>query len=453
MLQFELWKAIREDNVEMLKSNYKLSVENGVKGESLLRYALQVNNSINGSDKVIKCLLKDLNIDITGNDCVGDNLFHIVCQKKIISDEIFQLIIQKMSPKLMHEISHTKENSFLLACKFNSLHRIKQLYEELNFNIHQKNVENRGAIHYAALNQDLGAIKYITNIYRGEGLDIYEEDNYGMNALFISCKNANLDIFLYLFDLFLHKSIPNNYPINIFHFIVDRFYSIIKKSFPLNIKKIEVNFDYNFDRENQEKYQEIIEENYQLIITNKNKIWEEVLENQNIEIIQFIYSLKGINIENSFLIACENRNLKALKYLYKNFSLNINQITSEKKNAFHIAYKYYVRNSIKIFHYLYLIGVDIHHISLFGSVYDITADSHEINLINYFKVISQDFNYQNNPHDNVDYPFPNFWKKAKDFNDEKSRAVIEWKNRFEEHVLRHLSKMIQNSPPKGDNFN
>ena len=61
----------------------------------------------------------------------------------------------------------------------------------------------------------------------------------------------------------------------------------------------------------------------------------------------------------------------------------------------------------------------------------------------YLKVISQDFDYLQNEHDDEAYRKPSFWKEIDNSADEESNRINEWKNRYEEHVLRHLSKMIQ----------
>ena len=64
-------------------------------------------------------------------------------------------------------------------------------------------------------------------------------------------------------------------------------------------------------------------------------------------------------------------------------------------------------------------------------------------IVQYLKVISQDFDYQNNEHDYNGYRKPTFWKEINNNADEQSKRINEWKNRFEEHVHLHLSKMIQ----------
>ena len=52
----------------------------------------------------------------------------------------------------------------------------------------------------------------------------------------------------------------------------------------------------------------------------------------------------------------------------------------------------------------------------------------------YLKVISQDFDYLHNEHDDEAYRKPSFWKHIDHNNaDEQSIRINEWKNRFDEH--------------------
>ena len=130
-------------------------------------------------------------------------------------------------------------------------------------------------------------------------------------------------------------------------------------SFQSVINYIESNYnhDHNFDIEQQQKYQKIIEENYQSILTKTilkksfyedkiDNIWHEVCSNRDIKMVQFIYSLKGVDAnqmnnkgENGFLIACEINSLKVIKYIHKNTSSNIHLINTSKLNAFQLAVK------------------------------------------------------------------------------------------------------------------
>ena len=117
---------------------------------------------------------------------------------------------------------------------------------------------------------------------------------------------------------------------------------------------------------------------------------------------------------------------------------------------------------LKILHYLYLNGIDIHFLLriknaneiIYQSIYSNFLKNHYYNengrdkMIKYLKVISQDFDYLQNEHDDATYRKPSFWKEINNDNNNKladaqSMRVNEWKNRYEEHVLCPLSKMIQ----------
>ena len=455
-LQAALWKAVREDDAENLKFILESITENKVDGESLFRRVLQLHR-----ERVLLFLLKETNIDINPSES-GREIFHIVCQN-IRSEETFQLLALKINSQIMNYISpYMKENAFLFACKYNTPQIIKIIHQQLKLDVFHKNFQKRGAMHYAAMNKDVEVIKYVSTMI--DGIDPFEDDVFGMNALFITCKYSNLDVFLYLFDLYLHKSIPSFYPVNIYQFIEDSHLSFIKNSFQKNINNLESNYNHNhnIDNEQQQKYQKIIEENYQSIISNNinnKKIWHEVSSNQDIEMVQFIYSLKGVDVnqlngegENGFLIACgTNENLKVVKYLHKNTPSNIHLINTSKLNAFQIAVdkNYHYRISIKLIKYLYEIGIDIHYFEdIFSAIYLLYGQQNaKVDRSNYLRVISQDFDYRSNPHTSEEdispYQIPSFWREIDNDADEHSKQVNEWKNRFDEHILHHLSKMIQ----------
>ena len=452
-LREALWKAVHEDDAEKVKLMYESILEYKSDGASIFHCALQFQR-----ERVLNYLLKETNIDINPSESILQNLFHVVC-KNIRSEETFQLIVQKINPQIMNYLCRfLKENAFLIACKYNTPQIIKIIHQELKLNVFHKNSQNQGAMHYAAMNKDVEVIKYVSTMI--DGINPFEEEVF----VIIACKYSNLDVFLYLFDLYLHKSIPSFYPVNIYQFIEDHYLSFIKNSFQSAINKIESNYNHNhnIDIEQQQKYQKIIEENYQSIISNKyknNKIWHEVSSNQDIEMVQFIYSLKGVDVnqlngegENGFLIACgTNENLKVVKYLHKNTPSNIHLINTSKLNAFQIAVdkNYHYRISIKLIKYLYEIGIDIHYFEdIFSAIYLLYGQQNaKVNRSNYLRVISQDFDYQINPHTDEDdiflYQIPSFWKEIDNDADEHLKQVNEWKNRFDEHILHHLSKMIQ----------
>ena len=93
-----------------------------------------------------------------------------------------------------------------------------------------------------------------------------------------------------------------------------------------------------------------------------------VCYNVNVDVVQLIYSLKGIQPDllnddgfNGFLIACEqNSNIKVIKYLHKLFPSFIHsQITQEEgiqNAAYLLKNNFYVHriDKLKTLHYLYL---------------------------------------------------------------------------------------------------
>ena len=201
-----------------------------------------------------------------------------------------------------------------------------------------------------------------------------------------------------------------------------------------------------------------------------DRIWHEVSLNANLDVVQYIYSLNGIKDKilneegkkyNPFLIACEfNSNIKVIKYIHKSFPSFINSQTKFNKMSRNAAYlvlgnsQLETSDKLKIFHYLYLNGINIHllimsrnfkQIFFYRSVYSSYCKFDMIKP--YLKVISQDFDYLHNEHDDKAYEKPFFWKEIDNNNnhgkDKQSKGVNEWKNRFEEHVIRKLSKMIQ----------
>ena len=103
-------------------------------------------------------------------------------------------------------------------------------------------------------------------------------------------------------------------------------------------------------------------------------------------------------------------------------------------------------DKIKILHYLYLNEIDIHFLSMiedeneeeiiYQSLYSNILKNYCYNsreeVVNYLRVISLDFDYLQNEHDDEGYEKPSFWKAIEDCSDQQSKRVNEWKNRYEE---------------------
>ena len=231
------------------------------------------------------------------------------------------------------------------------------------------------------------------------------------------------------------------------------------------------NNDNNNKEDKKEDYLRLVENCFKRIMNMKlfrNRIWHDVCKNNNFDVVQLIFSLKEIQPEilnedklNPFLIACQyNSNIKVIKYLHQFFPSLINsQVILDdiiQNGAYLVVHNRKLNGSdkLKIMHYLYLNGIDIHILSKITfrdrtiyhhSLYSYFSDNNRvIETVQYLKVISQDFDYIHNEHDDKAFKKPSFWKEIDNNSaDEQSKRINQWKNRFEEHVLRNLSKMIQ----------
>ena len=250
---------------------------------------------------------------------------------------------------------------------------------------------------------------------------------------------------------------------------------------PINSSPSQTNINNNNKNATHNIYLTLVEENFKKLIDiniNGNRIWHGVCSNADINVVQLIFSLKGVQPEvltalgyNSFLFACEiSSNIKVIKTIHKLFPAFINSIFTRYDNNVQNAAFIVIRNTklnssdkLKILRYLYLNGIDIHiileklrYLVKFDSIYTVSKylsfnyySDRNINsnriIMHYLKVISQDFDYLHNEHDDEAYRKPSFWKEIdrKNNGDEQSIRINEWKNRFHEHVLHHLSKMIQ----------
>ena len=279
-----------------------------------------------------------------------------------------------------------------------------------------------------------------------------------------------------------------------------------------NINCINDNININCNNNiNNTAYLKLVEKNFQKLMDINiygNRIWHGACSNADIDVVRLIFSLKVVQSSvlneggfhpiagyNLFLFICKyNSNIKVIKYIHKLFPSFIHSQINHQNGSIENAAYLIVENSfsriptqlnslekLQILHYLYLNGINIHFLSLkpnskidirfhlennliiYDSIYSIISKNDslfnvnhnldDVNIMQYLKVISQDFDYQNNEHNDETYRKPSFWKEFHNNNnnnnnnnsdgDEQSIRVNEWKNRFDEHVLHHLSKMIQ----------
>ena len=456
---------------------------------------LAVNSN---SQKVVEYLLSQDFVDKSIINSTGENIYH----KCVIRGDIklFSLIERKVAHNLLLNNSlRDEENPFHLACQINDIFFVNKVYKILeSLQVDLTSIKKR-AMEYAIRNNDREVIKYVSSI---DGVQINDD------AILVAIRSFEFDFVVHLLNVYLRQSIPSHLhnQIDIFqitnynnnHVNIDNNCNINNNCDNNNLNNNNDNnnnnnnCDSNNNCDNNNNLSEFIEENCKKLINikgrNENRIWHDVCENKDIQLIKFIFSINGIkqeilkeekyNIEtsndfglNPFLIACDFNSIKVIKYIHKLFPSFINserKFRFKRKNAAYFVITNSNLNSnekVKILHYLYLNGIDFHFLSeskspneiIYYSIYNEHSILHN-DILQYLKVISQDFDYQNNQHDNNGYKKPSFWKEINfnnnkleeanklnnnNYADEQLKRVNEWKNRFEEHVIRHLSKMIQ----------
>ena len=438
----------------------------------LLHIAVREN-----SQKVVEYLLSQDFVDKSICNPRGENIYHVICGIRG-AEELFSIIERKVPHHLLLHNTMDGINAFHIACKENNVFIVKKVHEILEtLNVDLTPINNF-AMEYAIKNNDIEVIKYVSSI---DGIQLNDD------VFCRGIKSSKFDVVVYLLNDYLCQSIPSHLH-NQFHIFQFIHHHIFKSSIlPCNNNEIESDKNeknnINSTPKKNNDYFKLVEENYRKLVKIKgyggNRIWHEVCENENLDVVRLISSLKGIQAEilnneeeyNVFLLACgNNSNIKVIKYIHKLFPSfihsQIKTIWYTKNGAHLIISNDQLESSdkLKILHYLYLHGIDIHLLSesqfdnqnfydsLFEACYTHFFNLSE-NMVQYLKVISQDFDYQNNPHDNESYRKPSFWKPFHNNNnnnnnnnniaDEQSMGINEWKNRFDEHVLHHLSKMIQ----------
>ena len=442
-----LESLIKEDNVEELSNilnlneNLRTDFNNflsyyDLHGSSILYPLLLLSVELN-AQKVVEYLLSQDFVDKSVCNEEGENIYHVVCGIRG-AEELFSIIERKVPHNLILNNSHYgknyKVNAFHIACERNNVFIVKRVYEILeSFQVDLTQIKNK-ATQFAYLNDDIEAIKYILSI---DGIQLNDE------VLFDALEYTQIDNVVYLLNVYLWRSIPSHLhnQFHIFHF---------SNHHPSNMNNN--NIDGNDSNNNDyEYYLKVVEDNFNKLMNiklNGNRIWHVVSNNRKLDVVKLIYSLKGVQPDllnddgfNGFLIACDyNSNIKVIKYLHKLFPSFIHSQLNRYGRGQNAAYLLVERNccmkksdKLKTLHYLYLNGIDIH------QLFKLDEDIDE-----YLKVILQDFDYLQNVHDNEAYRKPSFWKQFHNNNgDEQSKRINVWKNRFEEHVLRHLSKTIQ----------
>ena len=486
-----LESLIKIDNVDEL-SNILLSNENLrnnfntyltldlITGNPLYQFPLLHLAVKENSQKVVKYLLSQDFVDKSICDSWDDNIYHIICRMRG-ADQLFSIIERKTPHHLL--LNHTRngftKSAFLIACENNNVFIVKRVYEILeSLQVDLTSITNSAMEYNAILNSDVEVVKYISSIP-----GILLDDDILLKAI----KYSKFDIVVYLLNVFLCRSIPsylhnhfNIFQFSTLHFNQHNNNNNNNNNINNNNKEEEILIKINLNEKtklpdnnnNNNKIElvneKLVKENYKKIIDiqgeREYRIWHVACFNRDVQVVELIFSLKGIQPEildkegyNTFLLACyKNSNIKVIKYIHKLFPSLINTQINMDNGVFIILKNVYFqsKDKLNIIHYLYLNGIDIHFLlkklnpqityrSIYSSRYDYDIIGLDRNMIQYAKVISQDFDYLNNEHDNEAYRKPSFWKEIDNSADERSKGINEWKNRFEEHVLRQLSKMIQ----------
>ena len=468
-------KLIKEDNVKeltkILNSNELQQNFNVLLSDTqqpLLLFAVEMQ-----SIKVVEYLLSQDFVDKFICNSKRENIYHIVCSIRWMrAEKLFSIIESKVSHLLLLNNTNYKMNAFQIACHENAtLFIAKRIYEIM------KNLEvdlshfTRGAMDFALRFKDVHMLKFVSFI---DGIKLHE--SVILNAIGF----YKFDVVVSLLNAYLYQSIPSHLrnQFHIFQFLNYPLTNINNNNYNnfIDDKERNIKEENDFDI-----YVKLVENNFQKIMEgnrNGNRIWIEVCKNENFDVVQLIFSLSIKEIQpeminnhlNVLFFAIDNiANIKVIKYICKLFPSLIHsqrkfQNGEIKNAAFLVLDKIWMRipHKLETLHFLYLKGIDIHLlskskyrnqiISLYTQIIVSTV------LIQYLKVISQDFDYLHNEHDEELYRKPSFWKEIDNNNGdnnnnnnnsayEQLKRVNEWKNRFEEHVLHHLSKMIQEHMP------
>ena len=523
----KLKRLIKEDNVDELakiinhnskeKNHFNILQGNNMQKSPWPLLLIAVKNL---SQKVLEYLLPQDFIDKTVSNALGENIYHVICSMRG-AEHIFSLIQNNAPHNLLLKVTIIEKCPFQIACEFNNLFIVKSLYNILKTLKTDLNLIINNSMGFIIKNKDIEVIKFILSI---DGIKLTDDILF----IAIQSSNFDLVVCLLNFYICQSIPFHLHHLFNIFHFVNHPLHynnnnnfdeqSILKWNHESNLiinnnkynnntenngnnygdnannsnnnnnskikkRKRGNNYenneiDYN-NEDNYNKYLIEVEKNYQKLIEmtirgnkiwhhisyGQNRIWHGVCENQNLDVVQLIFSLKDIqpeilneNGETVFLIACAYSNLKIIKFIHKIFPSIIHSQTKSIINGSFIDAIYLVTynrkmnryDKLKTLHYLYLNGINIHFLrggypfykSIYSSLMSLNIDTRSIekDMINYFKVISEDFDYLHIEHDLETYKKPSFWKEIQN---NESKQVNEWKNRFEEHVLCHLSKMIQ----------
>ena len=529
----EVKRLIEEDNVEelsnILKSNdilrtnfnsfrtiSKCKINLIQERKPFLLFAVQENRQ-----KVVEYLLSQDFVDKTISILPqGDTIYHVICSIKG-AEQLFSIIERNVPHHLLYDNPRVKIdgiNAFHIACEMNNVFIVKRVHEILQtLQLDLTEIKNT-TMNHAIKNNDIDVIKYVLSI---DGVQLNDD------ILLSAITYLKFEIVVYILNVYICQYIPshlhdqyhifqfsNHSPFNHKNNIVNNNENINNDNNNNNKHEIKEEFNSKTHKRDRDDHNDFINHNKNIKLSHhhylhtyhnnnckniystnvyflklveyrfkkiigSDRIWRGVCSNKDIDVVQLIFSLKGIQPDllidykgyNPFLLACENNpNIKVIKYIHKLFPPFIHSHITFKERAidgyFLILKNHHLQftDKLNIFHYLYLNGIDVHFLSkkilfnrtVYHSIYSLFKlfFNDDEDMEQYLKVISQDFDYINNEHDHKAYRKPSFWKEIHNNNnnnnnnnniniEEQKRRINEWKNRFDEHVLHHLSIMIQ----------
>ena len=299
----DLKRAITEDDVYELskclrtRERHKFNTAHKYPQKPLLHIAVKAN-----SEKVLEYLLSQNFIYYCVRDTNGKNIYHVVCSKRG-AEQLFSLIERTVPHQLLfnyHFSHHFKKYPIHTACEKNNVFIVKRVYEKMESSQVDLTEIKNSALKYAVRNKDIEVIKYVLSI---DGIQLNDD------ILLEAMGFLKFDIVVFLLNVYLCQSIPSHlhnqfhiFQFSNLHLNYNNNENDIKNGIA-NKNEIIINDNREVlicDNDNNDNYLQIVEENFKKIIDIKlygNRIWCEVCKNANFDVVQLIFSLKGIQPE------------------------------------------------------------------------------------------------------------------------------------------------------------
>ena len=350
----ELAKLIKEDNVEelskILNSNEILrnnfNTFTSCEQTPLLYIAFQEQTPLllvavqEQSKRVVEYLLSQPFVDKTIYNKWGENIYHVICRLRG-ADQLFS-IIERNVP---HHLLLNPQSAFDIACRKNNIFIVKRVHEILkSLKVDFPPSIINESLNFALFNEDIEVAKYVLSI---DGIQLSSK------IVFKAIRGLKFDVVVYLLNVYLCKSIPSHLhnQFHIFQFsklqnkninlnkeeIINEFYLKRKRDDQDDItnhnnKKRKLYLNHNINNNNNNNNNNVHNNNFNNIIDNINniinnnninnnnnannnvyltlveknlqrlidinidgdRIWHGVCLNADINVVQLIFSLKGV---------------------------------------------------------------------------------------------------------------------------------------------------------------